>query len=153
MELVTGAMGSLLPKLGELLKDEYDLQTGMKEKVKSLSRELESVHAVLRKVGEVPPEQLDELVKLWARDVRELSYDMEDIVDTFLVRIDSSETDDRSVLRHLRKKMSRLFKRTKDRRKIACAIKEIDKKLQEVEARRARYTVDSIITKPRTSEH
>src|SRR5512139_3928807 len=100
MELVTGAMGSLLPKLGELLKDEYDLQTGMKEKVKSLSRELESVHAVLRKVGEVTPEQLDELVKLWARDVRELSYDMEDIVDTFLVRIDSSETDDRSVLRH-----------------------------------------------------
>lgn len=148
MELVTGAMGSLLPKLGELLKDEYDLQTGMKEKVKSLSRELESVHAVLRKVGEVTPEQLDELVKLWARDVRELSYDMEDIVDTFLVRIDSSETDDRSVLRHLRKKMSRLFKRTKDRRKIAGAIKEIDKKLQEVEARRARYTVDSIITKP-----
>uniref|UniRef100_A0A0E0LRR5 NB-ARC domain-containing protein n=1 Tax=Oryza punctata TaxID=4537 RepID=A0A0E0LRR5_ORYPU len=137
MELVTVAMGSLLPKLGELLKDEYNLQTGMKEKVKYLSRELESVHAVLRKVGEVPPEQLDELVKLWAHDVRELSYDMEDIVDTFL-----------PVLRHLRKKMSRLFKRMKDRRKIAGAIEAINEKIQEVAAGRARYTVDSIVAKP-----
>uniref|UniRef100_A0A0E0HSF5 NB-ARC domain-containing protein n=1 Tax=Oryza nivara TaxID=4536 RepID=A0A0E0HSF5_ORYNI len=95
MELVTGVMGSLLPKLGELLKDEYDLQRGLREKIKSLSRELESVHAVLRKVGAVPSDQIDELVKLWARDVRELSYDMEDIVDMFFVRFnDGHESDD-----------------------------------------------------------
>jgi hypothetical protein len=87
MELVTGAMGSLLPKLGELLKEEYGLQKGVKKKIESLSRELRVVHAVLRKMGDVPPDQLDELVKLWASEVREASYDMEDIVNTFLVHI------------------------------------------------------------------
>uniref|UniRef100_I1QG17 Rx N-terminal domain-containing protein n=1 Tax=Oryza glaberrima TaxID=4538 RepID=I1QG17_ORYGL len=149
MELVTGVLGSLLPKLGELLKDEYDLQRGTREKIKSLSRELESVHAVLRIVGEVPSEQLDELVKLWARDVRELSYDMEDIVDTFLVRFnDGHEPDDPRVLRHLCKKMRKLFKKAKDRREIAGAIRRINEKLQEVATRRARYRVDSIVTKP-----
>lgn len=71
------AMGRLLPKLGQMLKDEYDLHTGIRKKIQSLSRELEDVHAVLRMVGEVPPEQLDGTVELWAHDLREASYDMD----------------------------------------------------------------------------
>jgi hypothetical protein len=105
MELVTGAMGSLLPKLGELLKEEYGLQKGVKKKIESLSRELRVVHAVLRKMGDVPPDQLDELVKLWASEVREASYDMEDIVNTFLVHIqDPNEPTKPHMLRRLRQK-------------------------------------------------
>jgi disease resistance protein RPM1 len=46
----------------------------------------------VRDVGEVPPEQLSEVVKVWARDAREVSYDMEDIVDTFLVRVQGTDS-------------------------------------------------------------
>lgn len=56
MGLVTGAMGSLLPKMVQLLKEEYNLQIGVRKKIESLLRELDSVYAVLRVVGEVPPE-------------------------------------------------------------------------------------------------
>jgi hypothetical protein len=126
MELVMGAMGSLLPKLGELLKEEYGLQKGVRKKIQSLSQELEAVHAVLRRIGDVPPEQLDDLVKLWVRDVRESSYDMEDIVDTFLVCVDDgAEPADPHRLRRLRKKVGGLFKKSKARRKISCLIQEI----------------------------
>ncbi|CAL5077073.1 unnamed protein product [Urochloa decumbens] len=145
MELVAGAMGSLLPKLGELLKEEYGLQKGVREKIKSLSRELQVVHAVLREIGDVPSEQLDELVSLWVHDVREASYDMEDIVDTFLVSVDDHEPIDPNMLRRLRKKMGGLFKKIKARRKISNLIQDISKKLEEVAARRSRYTLDSII--------
>ncbi|XP_039836647.1 disease resistance protein Pik-2-like isoform X5 [Panicum virgatum] len=149
MELVTGAMGSLLPKLGELLKEEYGLQKGVRKKIQSLSRELEAAHAVLRKIGDVPPEELDELVRLWARDVREASYDMEDIVDTFLVRVDDgTDSADAHRLRRLRKKVGGLFKKSKARRKISCLIQDITQKLEEVAARRGRYTADSIVAKP-----
>uniref|UniRef100_A0A0E0M0A2 Disease resistance N-terminal domain-containing protein n=1 Tax=Oryza punctata TaxID=4537 RepID=A0A0E0M0A2_ORYPU len=65
--------GSLLLKLGELAMDEYKLQKGVKRNVEALWRELESMQAAIRKVGDVPYDQLDEQVKLWAHDVRELS--------------------------------------------------------------------------------
>uniref|UniRef100_A0A0E0LUK4 Disease resistance N-terminal domain-containing protein n=1 Tax=Oryza punctata TaxID=4537 RepID=A0A0E0LUK4_ORYPU len=63
MEVMTGSMGTLLPKLDQLLKDEY-MQAGVRKKINFLLRELESVHAILRMIGEVPWEQLDESVKL-----------------------------------------------------------------------------------------
>ncbi|VAH40300.1 unnamed protein product [Triticum turgidum subsp. durum] len=150
MDLATGAMGSLLPKLVELLKDEYKLKESVKEGVKSLEKEMKSMQAALRKVAEVPHDQLEEQVKLWAGEVRELSFDMEDTIDKFLVRVDEeSESSTKSnKLKQLMKKMAGLFTKGKARHEIADAIKDINKQVQEVADRRARYNVDNIVARP-----
>ncbi|TVU40117.1 hypothetical protein EJB05_13567 [Eragrostis curvula] len=148
MNLVTGAIGSLGPKLLQLLGDEYKLQSGLKSQVKFLVEELESVHAALRKVADVPWDQIDEPVKIWARQVRESSYDMEDVLDTFLVRVDSTKPTDPSKLKRAMKKMANLFSKGKSRRDIAVAIEDIKKQLQIVAERRARYKVDEIVARP-----
>jgi disease resistance protein RPM1 len=152
MDLVTGALGKLPSKLLELLSDEYKLQTGVKDKIRRLTRELESMHAALRKVAQVPPDELDELVLLWARDVREASYDMEDILDTFLVRVDGDpkEPPDANKVKRLVKKMGNLFSLSKGkaRHEIASAIDALSKQLEEVALLRGRYTADNIVHKP-----
>nr|UBY06892.1 NBS-LRR disease resistance protein [Dasypyrum villosum] len=143
MNIVTGAMGSLIPKLGQLLMEEYKLHKRVKKDVEFLRKELESMHAALIKVGEVPRDQLDMQVKLWADEVRELSYNMEDVVDKFLVRVEGIQQphDNTSRFKELKSKMLGLFKKGKNHHRIADAVKEIKEQLQEVAARRDRNKV------------
>ncbi|CAO2141789.1 unnamed protein product [Urochloa humidicola] len=126
MEFALTSMGALLPKLVRLLKEEYHLQKSVKDGIKFLIAELESMHAAVEKVSDVLADQLDKQVKLWARDVREMSYDIEDSVDKFLVRVDGN-------------KPAR-----------ALSIKGIiDKGLNSLaKERRYRYNIDSAVAKP-----
>ncbi|EMS62028.1 Disease resistance protein RPM1 [Triticum urartu] len=135
-----GAMSSLLGKLGKVIKKEYKLQKGVKKKVKSFSDELDIMHAALGKVAEVPRDQLDEQIKLWAADVRELSYDMEDVVDSLLVRVEGSDPSaDQSNFKKLMDKMLKVFKKGKSNREISTAVEEIHERLQDVAERHERY--------------
>lgn len=150
MDLVTGAVGSLASKLLHLLGEEYKLQTtGLTKQVQSLSAELESIRAFLHKVGNVPWYRLDEQIKVWAREVRDKCYDLEDVFDSFLVHLEDPETADPSRLKRAMHKMGDLFAKGKARHDIANDIEDIMKQLVEVAARRNRYKIDdSIETKP-----
>uniref|UniRef100_A0A8R7QY55 Disease resistance protein RPP13 n=1 Tax=Triticum urartu TaxID=4572 RepID=A0A8R7QY55_TRIUA len=149
MDLATGAMGSLLLKLGQLLTEEYKLQTGVKEDVEYLKRELESMYAALRKVGNVPRDQLDKQVKLWANEVRDLSFIMEDIVDKFLVRVERAEPAIKPrKLKKLMKKMGNLFGKSKTRHEISDEIKDIKVRVKEAADRCDRYRVNDVAVNP-----
>uniref|UniRef100_A0A0E0M0A7 AAA+ ATPase domain-containing protein n=1 Tax=Oryza punctata TaxID=4537 RepID=A0A0E0M0A7_ORYPU len=141
MDSATGAMGRLLLKLGELAMDEYKLQKGVKRNVEALRRELESMQVALRKVGDVPYDQLDEQVKLWAHDVRELSYDADDVVDTFMLRVDDQGS------KGMVKKVAGSFGKAKARHNIADKLKDIMDRAREVAARRDRYKVDAFVAR------
>ena len=138
MEFATGALGTLLPKLGQLLQDEYNLQEGAKKNIEFLTRELKSIEAALCSVGELPPEQVGELVKIWAHDARELSYDMEDIVDTFLVRVQGSDPPSKKISKRFFKKMRDIVTKAKTRHEIGQDIKDIKERVKEVAERRDR---------------
>nr|CAB3488933.1 unnamed protein product [Digitaria exilis] len=73
MEVVTGALPSLLPKLADLLIGEYNLQKGVKGGIIFLQAELETMKATLEEISETPPDKLSKVDKIWARDVKELS--------------------------------------------------------------------------------
>ncbi|EAY81862.1 hypothetical protein OsI_37028 [Oryza sativa Indica Group] len=144
-------MGCLLSKLGELLKEEYNLQRSVKKDIRFLSRELSMMQAALRKV---PLDQLDDLVKIWAREVRELSYDMEDIADTFKVHIEQgSQQAKLGCSEGFVRKMVNLFKKGRSRHQIANEIKDIKDRVKEVAERRDRYKVESIFAKCTSHSH
>uniref|UniRef100_A0ACD5XTU0 Uncharacterized protein n=1 Tax=Avena sativa TaxID=4498 RepID=A0ACD5XTU0_AVESA len=145
VDLARGAMGALLPKLVELLKGGYKLQAGLKKDIEFLEREMRSMDAALRKVARVRRDQLDEQVKIWADDVKELSYEMEDVVDRYLTRADGSEPAPYpdSFGGFVRKVVS-LFKKRKTKHHISDAIREIKDQVHEVASRRDRYKIDDV---------
>jgi hypothetical protein len=151
MEIVTGALPSVITKLGDVLIGEYNLQKGVKGEIKFLQSELQSMKGALEKVSSTPLDQLDIQDKIWARDLRELSYDIENTIDTFMMHGKGHES---AKLHGIRKFVDRsvgLFRKAKIRRGIATEIKDIKGRVTEVHERRLRYGVNNGADKPTTT--
>jgi len=136
---------TLLPKLAKLLQDEYKLHKGARKGIEFLHGELEAMRAALRKIGVVPREQLDDPQRIWARDVRELSYDMEDIIDTFMVDVEGPDPPSKRGAKKIFKKMVRKVTKAMARREVAQEINDIKERVKELAERRDRYKLDPSI--------
>ncbi|XP_052136620.1 disease resistance protein RGA5-like isoform X3 [Oryza glaberrima] len=146
MEVVTGAMHTLLPKLDTLLTGEYNLQRGLTGEIKCLKAELEIMQAALVRVSEA--QMTDNMVKIWARSVREISYDIEDIIDTFMVHVEAQPSARLRGIKGFFIRSLGLLTRAKMRRRIAIDIKGIKVLVKEVAERRDRYRIDVVIDQP-----
>lgn len=144
MEAVTGATSSLLPKLGALLQDEYKLQDKVKRDIESLQNELVFMNATLRMVAEVPREKLDENFRIWAGFLRELSYDMEDTVNTFLV----ARVHDAPHLDGVIDGLFNMFCMGRTHHRIAGMIEEIKSLIKELSELRDRYQLHKPAVSP-----
>lgn len=138
MEVATGALSTLLPKLRQLLQGEYNLQKATKKDIDLISRELQGIQAALRNVDEVPREELKEQVGTWTHDVKEVSYDMEDIVDNFLVRVPGPEPPSKRNAERFVKKMINMFAKATTQQEIDQKIKDIKESVREVAERHDR---------------
>ncbi|CAN6372362.1 unnamed protein product [Urochloa humidicola] len=149
-EIVTGAMGTLLPKLANLIKGEYNLQKKLRGEIMFLETELKSMEAALIKVSEAPIDQPPDIqVKLWTREVRELSYDLEDNIDRFMLRIDTGKHPNKQhSFRGFIERSLILLTKGKIRHKIGIDIKDIRRRIKDVSERRDRYKVDQVPCKP-----
>ena len=135
-----GAIGTLLPKLSELIQGEYKLQKGMKSKIAFLSNELSSMHTLLVKLAN-NEERLDEQLKDWRNKVRELSYDIEDCIDLFMHKMSKEDAE-----ANLLKKAKSMIEKIWSRHKIANLIDELKARVEEEGHRRKRYKYDDQAT-------
>jgi hypothetical protein len=85
-----GAMDSLLRKLGDLLTDKYKLLKEAKREIRSLRSELNNMYAFVKDMSGVP--NPNEQAKCWMNEVRELSYDIDDSVDEFMIRVEQESS-------------------------------------------------------------
>jgi len=106
MDLVVGASNdavkSLVNKLGSLLAQEYTLIRGARDDIQYITDELGSMQAFLNRLKRAPGSH-DEQRLDWMKQVREVSYDIEDCVDDVDHRL-SGEPRGSGILVFLRKK-------------------------------------------------
>jgi ABC-type multidrug transport system fused ATPase/permease subunit len=150
MEVVTGALPRLLPMLTDLLVSGYKLQKSVKSGIMFLQVELERMQGAIEKISEMPPEQLDKQDKIWARDVRELSYDIEDCIDALMVRRKDHGPIGAHGFRMFIHRCCDFLAQLKIRHNIAADIRRIKSCVIEVCERRHRYRIDSVVAKPIT---
>ncbi|KAM3336381.1 hypothetical protein ACQJBY_030407 [Aegilops geniculata] len=147
MDLATGAIGSLLPKL-ELL-NELNLEKSIRSDVGCVIEDLRVMHVDLCNVSEVQRDNNNEqlkLVKRWADEVRELSYVIEDAVDGFLMPVEGSEpATSTGGLMGLIQKMMSLFKLGRTNHPIGGTIKDIKNQVQHKSVSKGKYKVEEVV--------
>uniref|UniRef100_A0A0E0J5D1 Rx N-terminal domain-containing protein n=1 Tax=Oryza nivara TaxID=4536 RepID=A0A0E0J5D1_ORYNI len=151
IDVATGALGSVLAKLGVLLQDgfKHNLPKSAKHDIHSLRMDLQIMYSVLRDVVDSRAEQQGHN-KLWALELRELSYDVEDAVDTILVRLGGLESSTEAASSTGSSWLIKITKRATTH-KVFDEIKDIRLRVKEVNEWRDRYMIDDSLHKPRVS--
>ncbi|KAF8647604.1 hypothetical protein HU200_065235 [Digitaria exilis] len=145
MDLVVGAsestVKSLLGKLGVLLAQEYTLIRGVHGDLRYINDELASMQSFLRDLGGTGDSRIqDHRTKDWMKQIRDLTYDIEDCVDNSGHR-----------LRGMSRGMTCYFLINSiyevvtwwPRRDIATTISDLKMRAQQIGERRHRYGVDN----------
>ncbi|XBI05228.1 hypothetical protein VPH35_133412 [Triticum aestivum] len=137
----TGALGSVIGKLATLLGDEYTMLKRVRKDIAFLKRELRRMQILVDTLADM--EELDELAKDWKGSMRDLSYDMEECIDRFMLRLGNGDARPRFV-----KRTARGLKALFARHGIGTQIKEIKARVEEENLRRQRLNLDKYIVSP-----
>ncbi|CAN6343251.1 unnamed protein product, partial [Urochloa humidicola] len=137
----TGVMNSAVNKLTAFLSEEYNLVSSVRHRIRFMRDELSSMHAVLQRLDEVDDDHIDVQTKEWRSKVRDLSYDIEDCVDRFML-LDSSKAANLNFVQSMVRKIKELW----EDRKISKEIKELKDRVVEEKKRRDRYEIGQHLT-------
>lgn len=147
MSVATGALKPVVEKLFALLGDEYKQFKGVRDQIRFLTNELTTMHAFLLKMSEEEEEAgHDPLDKAWMKEVRELSYDMEESIDDFMLHVGDKDAKPDGFIDKIKHSLGKLGK-MKTRRRIGKEIEDLKKQIIEVGDRNARYKTGGVISK------
>jgi disease resistance protein RPM1 len=143
----TGAMNSLLGKLATLMGEEFFKLKNLRKEIKFINDELIGMKDALEGLSYL--DELDLQTKRWRDIVREMSYDIEDIIDDFMQNIAGSNKPSGFVSNTIER-----LRTLRARHKIAGQIEDIKNLVIETSARHQRYKLDTplssnVVTDPR----
>ncbi|TVU48847.1 hypothetical protein EJB05_00126, partial [Eragrostis curvula] len=141
-----GAMASLLGKLADLLTDKYKLTKEAKGQIMFLKAELETMYVFLQKMSDI--EEPDVQDKCWANEVRELSYDMEDSINEFMLQVECEPSSKPHGFRAFISRIMNLLTTMNTRQEVAKEFEGLKRRVMEVRERHKRYKVDDAVSKP-----
>ncbi|KAE8802342.1 Disease resistance protein RPM1 [Hordeum vulgare] len=119
-------MAGAISKAASAAADEMSLLMGVRKDIWFIKDELATMQAFL--VAAEAMKEKDMLLKVWAEQVRDVSYNIEDCLGEFMVHV-ASQT------------LSRKMMKLKDRHRIAIQIRDLKSRVEEVSSRNTRYNL------------
>ncbi|KAI3942087.1 hypothetical protein MKW92_029660, partial [Papaver armeniacum] len=119
-------------KLGDALIHETNFLLGVRDQVVELRDELRRMQCFL-KDADAKQQQGDERVRNWVADIRNVAYDAEDVVDTFMLKIDATHKSGGGVLSLIKRK-ALMVKNLVHLRRVGEEIQAIRDKLKAISA-------------------
>ncbi|XVE63835.1 hypothetical protein DITRI_Ditri07aG0052800 [Diplodiscus trichospermus] len=133
--MAEAAVSFMVERLAGIL-EEIDFQTNVRDEVVRLQDELLRMRCFLRDADAKQDD--DERVRNWVSDIRNVAYDAEDIIDRFILKIDSMKK------KNSIKRYASIFKDWKHRSKIADELKAIQRRILDVSESRDKYGIKNI---------
>ncbi|XP_059599005.1 probable disease resistance RPP8-like protein 4 [Vitis vinifera] len=122
-----------LEKLTDLLSQEAFLLSRVEEQVKLLSNELEWMRLFLKDAD--AKRRYDPRIKLWVSQIRDVTYDAEDVIDRFMFEMNRQQQGSLKCLKFLKLRFVH---------KLKSRIREINIKIEKIMANKSRYGVETL---------
>ncbi|XP_010272842.1 PREDICTED: putative disease resistance protein At1g50180 [Nelumbo nucifera] len=132
------SQGAVISYLLKKFANEAGLLTKVGKEVEGLRSELEFINAFLNEADKRG--ETDEVIKTWVKQVWDVSYDIEDVLDEFVLRI--KRFHGRGFIHSLQKTVQRA-KEIKRRHQIGTQLKELNKRVREIRERCDRYSFNT----------
>ncbi|CAL5047360.1 unnamed protein product [Urochloa decumbens] len=129
LSMARSMLGSAISKAAAAAAEEMSLLMGVQKEIWFMKDELKTMQAFL--IAAEAMKKKDLLLKVWAEQVRSLSYDIEDCLDEFMVHVGRQ-----SLFQNLMK--------LKDSHRIAVQIRNLKARVEEVSSRNTRYNLISM---------
>lgn len=120
-------------RFGDMLIQEAIFLKGVRRKVERLNKDLGAMKCFLEEAEKKQEEDLR--VRKWVSEIRDAVYDVEDIIDMFILNAESLRTD---------YFLKRVFKKLINRHKVGNKIEDIQLTLQDISNRREALGIKNI---------
>lgn len=161
--IITVILTQLASIMEEQVRQQVRLVVGVKKDIEKLTSGLKSIRAVL--VDAEKRQLKDESVKFWLEKLKDIAYDMDDVLSEWLTAIRKAKTEGVEDSSLSKKKvwsfisLPRLgFRRVVLRRDIALKIKDINERLDVIATEKDRYNFNMLVEsgdleRPKTSSY
>ncbi|CAM8938008.1 unnamed protein product [Rhodiola kirilowii] len=131
------AIATAVLTLSEFLHKHAKLLFGIRDKIQRLKKELKWMQSFLQDAEK----KLDNssLIQEWVSDVRDLAYECEDVIDTFLLKLSCMRETQPSCIGT----MFRCFAKFRSTYDLGCQIEKLMTKVNDISSMRERYGLDA----------
>ncbi|PSS24917.1 Disease resistance protein [Actinidia chinensis var. chinensis] len=144
------AVSFVIDRLVPLLQEEAKLLRGVHTEANSILDELQVIKPFLRNADERDARgELDEVVKAWVKQVRQVSHQIEDVIDEYMLHL-AKHRQRRGFISFFYK-VGHLIRKLKPRHDIASLIQDVKRTISDLNQRKNTYRFSSIDQQGSTS--